>query len=1318
MPPHNSLRSSAGPHSTSSSTSTSVPVLSFADNGRPLRSASSTTVHTRPNWRSRSRVFAPLTPIIASPLSTPAPSVSTQVVNLNSDTEEDNCPMLLEPAPATFQYEGPTDNPKLASSFNIPTPTWTSTPPTPPPNCIYRSKSVTSHPTSHATASTSLPDATAAQGSTVSSPAVRKRRASLPPIVLSKPLPPIPRSASQAHPRPPPPGLKLVESPHRWDPIGSRRLEQCIPGRRPEKLSPPAISRGKAVFHLTLDGSDREDDGRGENPLMHSDSSEPDSAVITIIPQLPLLDKKPHSRERENSRRYHALSELLSTELGYLLDLRILVSVYLRLLPVLTSRPSPSPLHGSSSNLSLSHFSRSSTYGIYPLAASLRAQSYPHLSGSTQPTSAPSPTESSGPNPTSMLGRDKDKYAIRHLFSASDLDAITRTAEEILEFHEKLVRELRTVVSPFGFSMTLGGKPDENHGQSHAVQCAINAVSAVFIDRASSFDQYQSFCSGHSEAFDLVRKVQQGYPAEWDAFEQRCAAVAAEMHLDASLRFTQGDVSEELAGASASPKLAFEARKKRRHSLSSLDASTWPQILPHPLSSVGPTAPILSASESGHSDKDTRNRRPRLMFIDYLIKPVQRICRYPLLLDQLQETTNVSQSASGTSHDSSSTSSDSSREAVKAALRTMRTVASSVDEARWRQDLSAKSVLIVSRITQGLSTSVASHSKPSQSSLSSALLSSLGPCHLAGSLDVIHYHGSNMARLGTVKAKYLGAFLFPGGFLVLVKVAKTKAYEPKHWFSLREFDLVDSNTDDALLPSWFRLSSTGHTFEFAASCRREKDVWVDGIRTSSTEEPTWGDHPPTSLQADSRSENIALMEEMPFEMISPLPTIQSIPELDVDIDSILPSIGETTPLSSPSEAQQSSRASYRVEYPVNSIPHAARPSRRSSGGSSWTHQLPTAESSTFHLVRSTASAREQVDRGLLDVFSEKCLTARLHAHAHEEDLFEAQKVSRSFSRSSSGLTMASAMSVAAKNRLTKRESVFVPRRKSFADGSGILSDPENYCPTAYPVPAKTITKRRHPKKLKIVAMAKAASYDWDEDGNELYIESPSPMSHCSSASGTTPVTPLTTSAPLSAPPAVVDSTSARSEPLAVRQEDSIPKRSRSMIENVRGFFIPRSASPTTALTREPSTRSSVSNSSLLRWWSRESLRRRVRSAPDVPDNELPSALTTQSLHVTEIRRPSLATAERPYSQPDLHRLYPQTAGPSTTEFGVDYPTPPQTKGIFSARSPRRRWTASVLSPATRDDGPTPTSSRLRRNLSFLHRLTPISHAAAAQSSGP
>lgn len=822
----------------------------------------------------------------------------------------------------------------------------------------------------------------------------------------------------------------------------------------------------------------------------------------------------------------------------------------------------------------------------------------------------------------------------------------------------------------------------------YALRCS-TVFSSEHVIQVSGFHQYQTFCSGHSEAFDLVRKIQHRFPVEWDAFELHCAAVAAEMQLQ--------DVSEELFPPPESRRHALDLCM-RRHSFSSLDA----------LSCENMKTPTLSASESGHADRDASSRRPRLMFMDYMIKPVQRVCRYPLLFDQLQERTGTQRFSSGL-HDSTT---PDDQDTIKTALWTMRTVARMVDEARRQQDLFVKSHQIVSRITQGLLTSAASHNRPPQAASLSTFLSTLGPCFLSGSLDVIHYRGANMARLGTVRAKYLGAFLFPGGYLVLVKVAKSKAYEPKYWFNLRGFELVDSNLDDGmchfiasdfshngcvvLLPSWFRLSSKAHLFEFAASCRREKDIWVDAIGRAIAEEVPWSDEPPSSLQADL---TVPLPEDVQFETITPLPTIQSIPELN-DVETVVPDSGET-PL--PSVARRASQIHLHAENParcdITVLPGGA--SRRSSVVA---YPAPVPESNTFHLVRSTASAREQVDRGLLDVFSEKCLTARFHAHTHEEDLFEAQRVTRSFSRSTSALTMASAMSVAAKNRLTKRESVLVPRKRSFVEGNGILGDVESHTTCTLSAAPNPVNKRQHPTKLKIIATNKATAHQGDEDGIEPSLESPSPMSHCSSVSFATPVTPLTIPVPL--PSSKADSF--HTDSLHVGPKDCIPKRSKSMIENVRCFFTPRPASPTTALTREPSTRSSVSNSSLLKWWSRESLRRRVRSAPDAPSEELPSALTTMSLHVEPTPRPFLATVDQPYSQPDIHCLYSETTGLSTTEFGVDHSS--QRKGIFSSCGPRRRHTAHMAHRASlflserREEDSAPSTARIRRNFSFLQRL--------------
>ena len=130
----------------------------------------------------------------------------------------------------------------------------------------------------------------------------------------------------------------------------------------------------------------------------------------------------------------------------------------------------------------------------------------------------------------------------------------------------------------------------------------------------------------------------------------------------------------------------------------------------------------------------------------------------------------------------------------------MRAVASAVDDARGRQELSVKSNLIVSRLCQGISVSIANASRPYHAQpLTPGFLSSLGLCLTAGSLDVILYDRSTLGKSNTVTAKYLAAFLFPGGFLIFAKVLKAKVYEPRHWFSLREFELVDSTTDDGRL---------------------------------------------------------------------------------------------------------------------------------------------------------------------------------------------------------------------------------------------------------------------------------------------------------------------------------------------------------------------------------------------------------------------------------------------------------------------------------------------------------------------------------------
>lgn len=165
--------------------------------------------------------------------------------------------------------------------------------------------------------------------------------------------------------------------------------------------------------------------------------------------------------------------------------------------------------------------------------------------------------------------------------------------------------------------------------------------------------------------------------------------------------------------------------------------------------------------------------------MDYLIKPVQRICKYPLLLEQLrpvQFSKDVSPKDVSLDIDM----------VVKESIQAMKDIVAAVDEARHQKDITTKSSLITSRIMRSAASGF-------PLCLSSEFLSSLGNCLLAGSLTIIHQRSSD-AFTGT-KPKNLGAFLYPGGYLILVRVLKGKIYEPKHWFCLADFDVQDMTTD-------------------------------------------------------------------------------------------------------------------------------------------------------------------------------------------------------------------------------------------------------------------------------------------------------------------------------------------------------------------------------------------------------------------------------------------------------------------------------------------------------------------------------------------
>ncbi len=309
-------------------------------------------------------------------------------------------------------------------------------------------------------------------------------------------------------------------------------------------------------------------------------------------------------------------------------------------------------------------------------------------------------------------------------------------------------------------------------------------LNGLKLQQASRFNAYETFCAGHPEALDIVRRVQNQYVVEWDLYEQRCSSLISEL-LGPELS-PSNEVGETLprpplltpASDSATSSISPSPKeKKRRSSVSSLEGAVWS---------------LRPKSVGGHSEISVRDKR-RLTCVDYLITPVQRICRYPMLLDQLKtgkilQALSVPRPMGG--HDVNVI--------VQSAAQAMKHVASRVDEARHRHDVALQSSLIVSRISRATPSlpQLGSSSRLTFQFLTPSFLSSLGVCLLAGSLDVMHHHWARpYSNAGNINAKYLGAFLYLGGYIILVKVTKGKTYEPKHWFRLSEFELSDAGED-------------------------------------------------------------------------------------------------------------------------------------------------------------------------------------------------------------------------------------------------------------------------------------------------------------------------------------------------------------------------------------------------------------------------------------------------------------------------------------------------------------------------------------------
>ncbi|KAM0791965.1 hypothetical protein ACM66B_000468 [Microbotryomycetes sp. NB124-2] len=369
----------------------------------------------------------------------------------------------------------------------------------------------------------------------------------------------------------------------------------------------------------------------------------------------------------------------------------------------------------------------------------------------------------------------------------SDLEkaTITRNSEQLLKLHETLATRFEEI-GLFHATQRLPETPEE---ERRLIQLS-GKMAKVLLETIPGFAVYDDYCSRQTEATDLVRTLSNR--PEWDAYERLCARSSL-----------SGDQTP-LANVTSSPFFA-----------------STPTLVGSPPTS--PTSATSPAAARGSLDlspgalDSVGSSRSRLRFADHSIAPVQRVCRYPLLLASI-----LKHMPDGNDRDT-----------IESAWDASKRVCEAVDEAKRAREGELRTKIVASRMEFLAPTS-------------SAFCNILGPTLLVGTLHFLHRAASHEP----LRIKYYGCFLYQT-HLVVCKIKRRLNYEPREWLPLRQFDLTNIDEGEGLLPHSFRMSHQEHVFEFGATCEPEKVIWLSRLQEARKHAlDAWKERPADSDEID------------------------------------------------------------------------------------------------------------------------------------------------------------------------------------------------------------------------------------------------------------------------------------------------------------------------------------------------------------------------------------------------------------------------------------------------------------------------------------
>ncbi|KAI9206023.1 uncharacterized protein BJ171DRAFT_580097 [Polychytrium aggregatum] len=195
----------------------------------------------------------------------------------------------------------------------------------------------------------------------------------------------------------------------------------------------------------------------------------------------------------------------------------------------------------------------------------------------------------------------------------------------------------------------------------------------------------------------------------------------------------------------------------------------------------------------------------RLNLADFMIK---RICRYPLLIQELIKNTSTSHPA---------------RDGWLDALSAMQAVASNIDEAKKSMELKERTVRLITRLDN----------------LTPELNHGIGNIIIGGPLYVYNFDARSP------RTAYRGVFLFKK-YIVIIKPKKATQYNLKLLLHLPEYYLRTLTKTDSSLANGWRLRNihNGTFYDFGAHSEREQCSWISALESLVAED--LGDISPTA----------------------------------------------------------------------------------------------------------------------------------------------------------------------------------------------------------------------------------------------------------------------------------------------------------------------------------------------------------------------------------------------------------------------------------------------------------------------------------------